>query len=159
MSRLYKPTQESVQSGNPAYKGLLNGQNRETIAESDVDLDDISPFGTIFRDVPDGVDAQFMQYSEVQFALAEAAERGYISGDVETFYQNGIAASFAYYGVELPSDYFTRDAVALNGTDNLNKILTQKWLSLISVGHEAWFNVRRTGIPQLKARSGQPEQR
>ncbi len=150
MAVLYKPTQESVQSGNPVYKGLLNGQNRETIAESDVDLDDISPFGTIFRDVPDGVDAQFMQYSEVQFALAEAAERGYISGDVETFYQNGIAASFAYYGVELPSDYFTRDAVALNGTDNLNKILTQKWLSLICVGHEAWFNVRRTGIPHLK---------
>ncbi len=147
---LYKPTQESLQSENLAYKGLANGQNRETIAESDVDLDDISPFGTIFREVPDGVDAQFMEYSEVQFALAEAAERGYITGDVETFYQNGIAASFAYYGVELPADYFTRDAIALNGTDNLNKILTQKWLSLICVGHEAWFNVRRTGIPQLK---------
>ena len=147
---LYKPTEVSVQAGMPEYKGLLNGQDRETISASNINLDDISAFGSIFREVPDGVDAQFMQYSEVQFALAEAAERGYITGDVETYYQNGISASFAYYGVALPDDYFTREAVALTGTDNLNKILTQKWLSLISNGHEAWFNIRRTGIPNLK---------
>lgn len=147
---LYKPTKISVNAGTPQYKGLLNGQARETIAEAGINLNDISLFGAIFRDVPDGVDAQFMQYAEVQFALAEAAERGYISGDVEAFYQEGIRASFEYYNVALPADYFTREAVALNGVDNLNKILTQKWLSLISVGHEAWFNVRRTGIPALK---------
>ncbi|RMG20535.1 MAG: SusD/RagB family nutrient-binding outer membrane lipoprotein, partial [Bacteroidetes bacterium] len=29
------------------------------------------------------------------------------------------------------------------------KIMTQKWLSLLLVGHEAWFNVRRTGLPVL----------
>jgi hypothetical protein len=147
---LYKPTQESINAGTPEYKGLLNGQDRETIAAAGINLNDISLFGAIFRDVPDGVDAQFMQVAEVQFALAEAAERGYINGDVEAFYQNGITASFEYYGVPVPEDYFTREAVALNGNDNLNKILTQKWLSLISVGHEAWFEVRRTGIPNLK---------
>lgn len=146
---LYKPTQESLNTGTPAYKGLLNGQNRETIAAAGTNLNDISLFGTIFRDVPDGVDAQFMQYSEVQFALAEAVERGYITGDADTYYQNAISASFEYYGVELPGDYLTQEAIALNGTDNLDKILTQKWFSLISNGHEAWFNVRRTGIPNL----------
>ncbi len=147
---LYKPTQVSINTGNPEFKGLVNGQDRETIAEKGIDLNDVSLFGAIFRDVPDGVDAQFMQYSEVQFALAEAAERGYISGDVQTFYQAGIAASFEYYGVEVPTEYLTQESVALSGVDNLNKILTQKWFSLISNGHEAWFNVRRTGIPELK---------
>ncbi|MGB7394088.1 MAG: SusD/RagB family nutrient-binding outer membrane lipoprotein, partial [Pricia sp.] len=147
---LYKPTNASINAGMPAYKGLLNGQDRETIAERDIDLNDISPFGSIFRDVPNGVDAQFMQYSEVQFALAEAVERGFISGDAQTFYENGITASFEYYGVALPNDYMERDAIALDGSDNLTKILTQKWLSLISVGHEAWFNVRRTGLPNLQ---------
>lgn len=147
---LYRPTMASLNAGTPDYKGLLNGQDRETIAEAGTDLNDISAFGSIFRDVPDGVDAQFMQYSEVQFALAEAAERGFISGDANTFYQNAIAASFEYYGVALPPDYLSQDAVALNGTGNLTKILTQKWLSLISIGHEAWFNVRRTGIPNLQ---------
>lgn len=146
---LYKPTQESLNSGTPEFKGLLNGQSRETIAAAGTNLNDISLFGTIFRDVPDGVDAQFMQYSEVQFALAEAVERGFITGDANVHYENAIAASFAYYEVALPADYFTRDAIALNGTDNLDKILTQKWFSLISNGHEAWFNVRRTGIPNL----------
>jgi len=146
---LYKPTQTSVLAGSPEFKGLLNGQSRETISAKGIELNDISLFGSIFRDVPDGVDAQFMQYSELQFALAEAASRGYISGDAEAYYQEAIAASFAYYNTELPADYFARPNVDLDGTDDLNKILTQKWLSLINNGHEAWFNIRRTGIPAL----------
>ena len=147
---LYKPTQKSVTEGTPQYKGLLNGQNRETIAAQGIDLNDISLFGFIFRDIPDGVDAQFMQYAELQFALAEAAARGYITGDARTYYEAGIAASFAYWGAALPADYLTRPAVALDGTNDLDRILTQKWLSLINCGHEAWFEVRRTGIPALR---------
>lgn len=146
---LYKPTQASVLAGTPEFKGLLNGQNRETISAKGIELNDISLFGSIFRDVPDGVDAQIMQYAELQFALAEAASRNYISGDAETYYQEAITASFAYFDTELPADYFTRPNVDLNGTDDLTKIMTQKWLSLISNGHEAWFNIRRTGIPAL----------
>ena len=149
---LYKPTTKSVLDGEPAYKGLQNGQSRETISnDSTIVLSDISLFGSIFRDIPGGVDGQFMQYSELQFALAEACERGILSGDALPYYQNGISASFEYYNTALPDDYFTRENVALNGTDNLVKIMTQKWLSLISNGHEAWFNIRRTGIPALTA--------
>ena len=146
---LYKPTQKSVNEGNPQYKGLLNGQSRETIGAKGINLNDISLFGAMYRDVPDGVNGQFMQYAEVQFALAEAAERGFISGDANEYYEEAIRASFEYYEVEVPEDYFSREAIAL-GEDNLTKILTQKWLSLINNGHEAWFNVRRTGIPNLK---------
>lgn len=146
---LYKPTQKSINDGSPEYKGLTNGQSRETISSKGINLNDISLFGTMFRDVPDAVNGQYMQYAEVQFALAEAAERGYISQDPEPYYREGIKASFEYLGVELPINYFSREAIAF-GEDNLTKILTQKWLSLINNGHEAWFNVRRTGIPNLK---------
>lgn len=146
---LYKPTQKSVQEGNPMYKGLQNGQNRETISAKGIDLNDISLFGSIFRDVPDGVDAQFMQYAELQFALAEAAERGWITGSDKAYYEAGIAASFEYYGLPLPPDYLSRPAIALDGNDNLTKILTQKWLVLNTNGHEAWFEIRRTGVPQM----------
>ena len=146
---LYKPTQASVLAGTSEFKGLVNGQSRETIAASGVNSDEISLFGAIFRDVPNGVDGQFMQYAELQFAFAEAAERGYISGSAQGYYENGIRASFDYYGVELPADYLTRPAIAY-GSDNLTKILTQKWLMLNTNGHEAWFNIRRTGIPSLK---------
>lgn len=147
---LYKPTEQSVVNGNPQYKGLLNGQTRETISAKGINLSDISLFGSIFRDVPDGINAQYMQYSEVQFALAEAAERGFIPGNPEDYYKEAIRASFEYYGVRIPEDYLEQSAVALDGNENLTKILTQKWLSLIGIGHEAWFNIRRTGIPSVK---------
>ncbi len=147
---LYKATSATQNNATPEYNGLLNGQSASTISASGVDLNNVSLFGSIFRDQADGVDAQYMQYSETQFALAEAVAKGFITGDANTYYQNAIAASFAYYNTELPADYFTRTAVALDGTaEDITKILTQKWLSLISVGHEAWFNVRRTGIPNL----------
>lgn len=147
---LYQPTILSVNQGDPRYVGLRNGQSRETISSKGINLSDISMFGAIFRDVPDGVDAQFMQYSEVQFILAEAVERGYISGNVSEYYQNGIRASFEYYGKPVPTGYFEQNSVVLDGNDHLQKILTQKWFSLIGIGHEAWFNIRRTGIPTLQ---------
>lgn len=150
VAALYKPTQKSVLEGDPQYRGLQNGLSPETIAaDSTMNLKDISLFGTVFRDIPNGVNGQFMQYAELEFALAEAAERGTIGGDAQMYYENGIAASFEYYNTALPDDYFSRANVILDGNDNLTKILTQKWLSLISCGHEAWFNIRRTGIPAL----------
>ena len=146
---LYKPSQQSVTEGNPQYKGLQNGLNRETINERGINLNDVSLFGSIFRDVPDGVDGQFMQYAELQFALAEAVSRGYITGNAQDYYEKGISASFEYFNTSIPADYFQRPTIELDGTNDLTKILTQKWLSLISNGHEAWFNIRRTGIPAL----------
>lgn len=147
---LYNVAEATKNNAAPEYNGLLNGQSTNTISSSGVNLNNISLFGSIFRDQADGVDAQYMQYSETQFALAEASAKGFISGDANTYYQNAITASFEYYDTTVPTDYFTRTEVALDGSvEDITKILTQKWLSLISVGHEAWFNVRRTGIPNL----------
>ncbi len=148
----YKPTLRSIANGNPEFRGVRNGQSRETVAaDTSINAQNISLFGSIFRDVPDGIDAQFMQYAELQFALAEAVQRNYISGDAQVYYENGIRAAFEYYEVELPADYLIRPNVAFDTVDDLTKIMTQKWISLINVGHEAWFNIRRTGIPALKS--------
>lgn len=148
----FKPTPKSVLDGITEFKGLQNGLSTQSISERGIDLNDLSILSDRFRAEPNAVDAQIMLYSEVQFALAEAAERGFISGGANEYYQNGIKAHFDYYGAALPSDYFTREGVALNGSteENLEKILTQKWLSLFMIGHEAWFNIRRTGIPNLE---------
>jgi len=147
----FNPTQESLLNGTPEFKGMPNGLSTQTISEMGIVLNDVSNMSDRFRVVPDGVDAQLMLYSEVQFALAEATERGFITGNAQTFYENGIRAHFEYYNAEIPGDYFTREVIELNGSmdENLEKILTQKWLSLFMVGHEAWFNIRRTGIPEL----------
>jgi len=41
-----------------------------------------------------------MMYSEVEFLLAEAASKGYIDGDVNEYYKDGIRASMDYYNVD-----------------------------------------------------------
>ena len=81
---LFKPTAVSQGTTLPEYTGLQNG-----LAPTDranVSLNEISTLGAIFRDVPDGVNAILMTYPELQFTLAEAAFKGYISGDPKTYY-------------------------------------------------------------------------
>jgi hypothetical protein len=116
---------------------------------------------------PTGYQATLMSYAELQFILAEAQERGFIStGTAADYYRNGIEASMSYYKeryetVNLPqiaeklivSDfYFTQDDVAYTGTSTqkLEKIGTQKWLSLFFTGLEGWYDWRRTGYPDIK---------
>jgi hypothetical protein len=94
-----------------------------------------------------------MNYSELQFILAEAAKKGLISGgdaQARVYYENGISASFAYYGLPLPTGYLAQEGVAYTATSALNQIGTQKWISLFFQGLEAWFDWRRTNIPALR---------
>lgn len=143
----FKPTAASVTAGNPAYKGLPNGLSRES--QNTYNLNDISLIGKLFRDDPQGVNASLMTYAELQFLLAEAAFKGYIQGDASSYYQAGIQASHDYYKMNVPANYFTRSDLALNGTNDLQKIMTQKWISNFLNGYEAWLDVRRTGFPVL----------
>jgi len=116
--------------------------------------------------------ALLLTYSEVQFNLAEAAEKGYIPGGsaaAETYYLNGIADQFEYYASRIgnryessflklsaadvlpDNSYYTQAEVAYTGTqeEKLTKIARQKWLSLYFVGYEAWSEWRRTGFPEI----------
>ncbi|MEX2231290.1 MAG: SusD/RagB family nutrient-binding outer membrane lipoprotein [Cyclobacteriaceae bacterium] len=92
-----------------------------------------------------------MTYAELQFLLAEASEKSLIGGTPETYYMNGINASFDLYGLSPDASYFTQPAVAYTGTEAqlLEKIGTQKWISLFFHGLEAWFDWKRTGYPAL----------
>lgn len=92
-----------------------------------------------------------MTYAELQFLLAEAAEKSLISENAETFYLNGINASFDFYGITPAPGYFNQADVAYTATQDqlLEKIGTQKWISLFFQGLEAWFDWKRTGYPVL----------
>lgn len=47
---------------------------------------------------PTAAQLLLMSYAELQFILAEASERGFITtGSAEEYYRKGIEASFAYY--------------------------------------------------------------
>ncbi|QHT68795.1 SusD/RagB family nutrient-binding outer membrane lipoprotein [Rhodocytophaga rosea] len=93
-----------------------------------------------------------MTYAELQFILAEAAQRKIIISSPETHYKNGIQASFQFYGKQVEEAYFLQNEVMFEGTDiqKLEKVLTQKWISQFFQGFEAWFDWRRTGFPSLK---------
>ena len=94
-----------------------------------------------------------MDYVEVAFFLAEAVERGFISGDAEEYYNAGIQASILYYGgtQEEVETYLANPSVAYSTAtgDYKQKIGTQKWISLFNRGFEAWTEYRRLDWPNL----------
>ncbi len=109
-----------------------------------------------------------MDFAELQFILAEARERGFISiGDAGQFYANGIRASFAYYtdrivaggwneiatdlqSFDLDGYIAQADVVYVGSTvERLEKVALQKWIALFYTGFEAWSDWRRTGMPEI----------
>jgi len=84
--------------------------------------------------------------AEVNFILAEAAQRGWSTGNAAGYYANGIQESFNAWGVGSQfSSYITR--APYNG---LGSILEQKWLASWTTAQESWFDWRRTGLPVMK---------
>jgi hypothetical protein len=93
-------------------------------------------------------------YVEVEFLLAEAAERG-LGGvtDAEAHYNNAILASMNYWGVsdEDAAAYLAQPEVAYATAtgDFKEKIGNQKWLGLFDRGDESWAEWRRLDFPIL----------
>ena len=94
-----------------------------------------------------------MNYPELQFLLAEAALKGYITGDPKTYYDNGVNNAITLWGLTVPTDYFNNPALAWNasGTDDakLEQIQAQKYYTLFFTDFQQWFEYRRTGHPYL----------
>lgn len=97
-----------------------------------------------------------MEYAEVEFILAEAAERGYnVSGSAADHYEAAIRADMEFWGVS-DSDidaYLAQPEVAYATAsgDYKEKIGVQKWLALFLQGFEGWTEYRRLGFPELQA--------
>ncbi|SFB76058.1 Starch-binding associating with outer membrane [Flagellimonas taeanensis] len=114
---------------------------------------DYSRFGTLFYQPATPV--IFMDYSTVEFLLAEAAERG-IGGvaDAAGHYTEAIRASFGYYGLADSADAYLAnpdvDYATAPGTWE-EKIGMQKWVALFNQGLEAWTEYRRLDYPVLEA--------
>lgn len=109
-------------------------------------------------------DAYVMLAAESYFLQAEAIQRGYMSGDAQSMFNQGITASFEFYsagfgsltGLYAPlnaSSYISNidglEGLGWTGsTDKINAIMTQKWLALAQwTGIEPYFDMLRTGYP------------
>jgi hypothetical protein len=110
-----------------------------------------------------------MQYAEVQFILAEAAAKGWITADPKNFYYQGIASAINYwvpaFPESIPSANFDThidnlDAAGSNWDDALpledkmEKIHLQKYYALFMTDLQQWFEYRRTGHPVLPKGQG-----
>ncbi|MCO6462400.1 MAG: SusD/RagB family nutrient-binding outer membrane lipoprotein [Saprospiraceae bacterium] len=93
----------------------------------------------------------FLDASEVNFLLAEAVERGFISGNAEEFYNAAVTASMEYWGVDGAADYLAQDGVsyATAGSTWQQKIGNQKWIAMYNRGFDAWTDWRRLDFPAL----------
>ncbi len=95
-----------------------------------------------------------LDYAEVEFLMAEAAERGYTTNaTAATHYNNAITASILFWdGTEAEAAaYLAQPSVAYAtaaGTYK-QKIGEQKWLALYNRGWDAWIEWRRLDYPQL----------
>lgn len=154
MKKWFSPTTNSVDSNKKdpnvplRWDGMQNGMvdgNAYVYKGGAANLSAINQ--SIFFDVPNAIKADVMTYAELSFILAEAAQRGWISGDAKTFYENGIKASFEYWNVAIPEDYLTRTGVSYD--NNLETIINQKWLALFNTGYEGFKEFKRTGFPSV----------
>ncbi|WP_134091482.1 SusD/RagB family nutrient-binding outer membrane lipoprotein [Olivibacter sp. XZL3] len=102
-------------------------------------------------------EALLMDYSEVEFILAEAAER-WGMGSAATHYNNAIEASITYWGgtSSQAAAYLAQPSVAYaTASDNWKeKIGIQKWIALYNRGFDAWVEWKRLDYPQLSPASG-----
>lgn len=99
-------------------------------------------------------EGMLLDYTEVEFYLAEAVERGFsVGGTAESHYNKAIEASIKYWGGTTAevNTYLALPAVAYTtaaGTYK-QKIGTQKWIALFNRGFEAWTEYRRLDAPTL----------
>lgn len=99
-------------------------------------------------------DQPVMLLSEALFLQAEATFRGYLPGGeaaAKELYQEAIAASFDYLGVEGAEEYYNQSKVNVGwdaSPDKIEAIITQKWIALNGTSSiESWVEWIRTGFP------------
>lgn len=144
------PTANSVELGTPEIQGMQNGivdgpayiykGGDAFLSKFNIDY---------FYLQPNSNQARLMLYSEVQFILAEASERGWIGGDAKALYDEAVAANFDYWAVDMPADYLSRDGVLYDG--NLETILNQKYIALFYTDYQGFLEFKRTGLPSTIA--------
>lgn len=156
-------------AGDGQYHGVRLGINMAG-GNADYTGDKISNFN-----LSPSSDMIYMSAAESFFLRAEAALRGW-GGNAKDLYEQGIKVSMAEWGVNSGIDaYIASTAQPIAFTDNtgkggnaaqpstitvaydegasfeenLERIITQKWIANFRISPEGWAEFRRTGYPKL----------
>jgi len=94
--------------------------------------------------------ARLLSAAEVHFILAEAAIKGWSVGNGQDHYNQGVKQSLNAWSVgSAYGNYINNPGVVYEGT--VAQVMEQKWIASWTAATEAWFDYRRTGLPDLKA--------
>jgi hypothetical protein len=111
-----------------------------------------SKYNTFVTGTSGEAPARLLTFAQVNFILAEAALILGTAGDANAYYQAGIRANMDKLGLSADTYFAANPAiVTLSGTteQKRNQIITQKYISWIGNGIEAFNDYRRTGYPVL----------
>lgn len=142
------------------YNGISDGTVSGAIQGNITGPAEMSQLGLglfIDTDTPtDGAgdeDGNVMTLAEANFLLAEARDKGYLTGDAKAAFDAGITSSFSLLGATLGSYLSTIDSrpnIGWNGGNHTAAIMTQKWLATNSINAiEAYIDYTRTGFPNV----------
>jgi len=136
-------------NGDGEFRGKPSGI--EGLPNNDYNYDNVSAIGEFY--LRPEAPGYFVSHSEIQFLLAEAAQKGMISGSPQAYYTAGIRASMIFNEInEGEMNAYLVGNVGQLATDNtlaLQQIGNEKWKALFTQGIEAWTEQRRTGYPIL----------
>ncbi|WP_439487445.1 SusD/RagB family nutrient-binding outer membrane lipoprotein [Algoriphagus sp.] len=132
-----------------AYSGLGGADPLST--NTNLLLEGIgSPIDSRYHSDPINQPSLLMGYAELEFTLAEASVRQWISSSAEEHYKNAIIGSMLFNGITLTEaeQYLSQQSVELGNSNPIEKILTEKHTAFfMNSGWEPFYNQRRTGIP------------
>jgi len=134
-------------NGDGEYRGKPSGYT--DLPSDDYGYENVSPLGEFY--LRPELPGFFISYPELKFLMAEAITKGYISGDANMHYLEGIEASLNYNeisGSEIAA-FLNEKALSPTQGQALEQIATQNWIGLYSQGVESWTEWRRTGFPAL----------
>lgn len=153
------PEKRAVDIGQPGYQtsfssfgGLDAGAYVNDNVQKLTEKGEGSPLHSRYYSEPVNEPSIAVGFPELQFNLAEAASRGWITGSPADFYNKGITASMEFFGITAAkiSTYLKGSTVAFDPAKAMELINTQKYLSFfLNSGWEAFYNQRRTGIPDF----------
>jgi hypothetical protein len=153
----------NIYDSNKIYAGFIAGMpgdwkngngHYETDAGGVVGNFKVSKFSQLLRQNSHPLlKAMIMNCDEVQFILAEAAVKGLINDNADSYYRKGITFSMKRWGISdaAINTYLAQASIALpsDNAGKLAKIADQKWLALFLVSAETYLDLRRTGLPNI----------
>jgi hypothetical protein len=135
-----------IEENTNGKQGQILG-NQPGVDDDDSGMSKFSREGSAYAatDAP----VMLMSAAEVQFIIAEVQLRATNNAAAATAYNAAIDRDFEFLGLGSSATYRAQSAVAFNNTTE--RLIGQKWITMLQAPFESWVDYRRTGFPALKA--------